>query len=121
MKIILLYIGLLSCATHACDICIMLSQAEQAAIKTALENAKGEKQANKQNSVRLDGIIYSDKDSWTIWINGSPIKSGESFDDLRILNVTPDSVEIIWSPNPDQHHQICLKPNETFQTAKELS
>lgn len=118
MKIFGIFIALVSCTTNASDICLMLSQAEQTAIKGALENAQEEKQPHKPNILRLDGIIYTDQDSWTIWLNGRPIKSGESFDDLRILKVTADSVEIIWSPKPDQHHQIRLKPNEVFKTTK---
>lgn len=107
---------LICCATHASDICLMLSPAEEAALMWAQDQARKGKQIKNPNNLRLDGIIYSHQTSWTIWLNGRSIKAGESVDALRILKVTPESVEVIWSPKPDQHHQICLKPNEVFQS-----
>ncbi|MCE3230551.1 MAG: hypothetical protein K0R76_977 [Alphaproteobacteria bacterium] len=103
-------------ATCASDLCLMLSPAEEAALAHAEDHArKNGGRAKNPGTLRLDGIIYSHEKSWTIWLNGRSIKAGEPTDMLRILNVTPSYVEIVWNPKPDQRHQICLKPNEVFQ------
>jgi hypothetical protein len=95
----------------------MLSPQEEVAITRA------QKQAGKQSgytksptSLRLDGIIYSHPKAWAIWLNGRSIKAGESVESIRILKVTPQSVDLVWSPKPDQHHRICLKLNDVFQS-----
>ena len=113
---------LVCCVAHASDLCLMLSKAEEAALIQAQEKArKGNRgQAKSPETLRLDGIIYSHQKSWTIWLNGRSIKPGQVVDALRIVNVTPESVEVIWSPKPNQHHQVCLKPNEVFQTSSAL-
>lgn len=102
-------------AAQASEMSLMLSPTEEAALTQAQEQARTGKEAKNPNRLRLNGIIYSHPTSWTIWINSRPIKTGEMIEALQILKVTPDSVEMIWSPKPDQHHQICLKPNEVFQ------
>ncbi len=106
---------------NASDLCIMLSPAEEAALMRAQEQArKSGGQAKNPHALRLDGIIYTHQKSWTIWLNGRSIKAGEFVDAFRILNVTPESVEVIWIPKADQRHQLCLKPNEVFQTTNTL-
>ena len=108
---------LMMCSTvQASDLCLMLSPVEEAAISRAQEKAQGigSGQTQKQISMRLDGIIYTHEKSWTIWINGRAIKSGQKVEGLRILKVTPDFIEAIWSPKPDEHYEIFLKPNEVF-------
>ncbi len=106
--------------TYASDVTLMLSPTEEAALTRAQDQARTNKDTKNSNMLRLNGIIYTHPTSWTIWINGRPIKAGEAVETLQILKVTPDSVEVIWSPKPDQHHQICLKPNEVFQSTKAL-
>jgi len=111
---------LVSATIHASDISLMLSPAEEAALTRAQAQARTNTDAKNSTMLRLNGIIYTHPTSWTIWINGRPIKAGEAIDTLQILKVTPDSVELIWSPKPGQHHQICLKPNEVFQNTNTL-
>lgn len=101
---------------QASDMSLMLSPTEESALTHAQELAQTSKKNKNSNTLHLNGIIYTHQTSWTIWINGRPIKAGEVVETLQILKVTPDSVELIWSPQPDQHHQICLKPNEVFQS-----
>ncbi|MBX9804626.1 MAG: hypothetical protein K2Y18_02605 [Alphaproteobacteria bacterium] len=108
---------LMICSAQASDLCLMLSSTEEEAIKTALEQAQNRGQIKGATQVRLDGIIYTNPTSWTIWLNGRVLKAGETSSIFRILKVTPNSVELIWSPKPDQHHQVCLKINEAFQIA----
>lgn len=114
LKIPLCFLG---AVIQASEISLMLSPAEEAALTQAQDQAR----AKNANTLRLNGIIYTDPTSWTIWINGRPIKAGETVETLRILKVTPDSVDMIWSPTPDQHHQISLKPNEEFQDTNSRS
>lgn len=113
---------LVCCTSHATDLCLMLSTAEEAALHRAQEIAHkiGEKNTQSPIRLRLDGIIYSHQKSWTIWLNGHSIKPGQRVDALRILKVTPESVEMIWCPKPGEQHQICLRPNEMFQTSNAL-
>ena len=106
---------------NASDLCVMLSPTEEAALIRAQEQGrKRGGQAKNLRTLRLDGIIYTHQKSWTIWLNGRSIKAGEFVDAFRILNVTPESVEVIWIPKADQRHQLCLKPNEVFQTTNTL-
>jgi hypothetical protein len=104
---------------EASDLCLMLSAEEETMLADAEGQArKGKVQGKDSHALRLDGIIYSHPKSWTIWINGRPIKSGDSIDTLRILNVTPESVEGIWTPNTGQSHPFSLKPHEVFEGSK---
>lgn len=109
-------LGFLGTAIQASDMSLMLSPTEEAALTQAQDQAR----TGNPNCLRLNGIIYSHPTSWTIWINGRPIKAGETAEGFHILKVTPDAVEMIWSPKPDQHHQICLKPNEVFDGTTDL-
>ena len=108
LKIPLCFLG---AAIQASEISLMLSPTEEA----ALTQAQDQNRTKNANTLRLNGIIYTGPTSWTIWLNGRPIKAGEAVETLRILKVTPDSVDMIWNPTLDQQHQICLKPNEEFQ------
>lgn len=109
---------LASSSIEASDLCLMLSPQEEAAI-TRAQKQTGNRSgyAKSPTSLRLDGIIYSHPKSWAIWLNGRSIKAGESVESIRILKVTPESIDIIWSPKPDQHHRIFLKLNGVFQIA----
>lgn len=113
---------LMACVVNASDLCIMLSSTEQEALTRAQEQAQMGERGHGTNPVnlRLDGIIYTDQKSWTIWLNGRSIKSGQRIDALRIVKVTPESVELIWCPKPGEHHQISLRPNEVFQTSNAI-
>lgn len=105
----------------ASDLCMMLSPAEEAALIRAQEQSrKSGGQAQNPHTLRLDGIIYTHQKSWTVWLNGRSIKAGEFVDAFHILNVTPEFIEVIWIPKPEQRHQLCLKPNEVFQTTNTL-
>ena len=110
------------CACNGSDLCLMLSASEEAALMRAQEQARKGNSGLPINSIklRLDGIIYTNQKSWTIWLNGRSIKPGQKVDALRILSVTPESVELIWCPRPGETHQICLRPNEVFQTSNTL-
>lgn len=96
---------------QASNMSLMLSPTEEAALTKAQDQAR----TGNPHCLRLNGIVYSHPTSWTIWINGHPIKAGEVVEGFHILKVTPDAVEMIWSPKPDQHHQIYLKLNEVFE------
>lgn len=104
-------------AAYASGLSLMLTPDEESALVQAEERSKKGAGESGQipHALRLDGIIYSHPESWTIWLNGRPIKAGESIDSLHILSVTPESVEIVWCPKPGQRHEILLRPNDTFQ------
>lgn len=110
---------LMACIVNASDLCIMLSSTEEAALIRAQEQAKmGERgQGANPINLRLDGIIYTDQNSWTIWLNGRTIKPGQKIDALRIVKVTPESVELMWYPKRGEHHQISLRLNEAYQSS----
>jgi len=110
---------LICCAAIASDLSLMLTPEEESALTQAEEKASKNADAIKQapHALRLDGIIYNHSKSWTIWLNGRPIKAGESINRLHILNVTPESVEIVWCPKPDQRYRILLRPCDIFQGA----
>jgi hypothetical protein len=103
----------------ASDLSIMLSPAERSALVRAQDQAKLILKGKECSisSLRLDGIVYSHQKSWIIWINGRAIKPGQKIQSIRILKVTPDFVEIVWSPKVEEHYQICLKLNEVFETS----
>jgi hypothetical protein len=118
----LLTLWFMCCASNSSDLCLMLSTAEESALLRAQEQARKSHNELPKNPIklRLDGIIYSNHKSWTIWLNGRSIKPGQKVDALRILAVTPESVQLIWCPKPGETHQICLRPNEIFQTSNTL-
>jgi hypothetical protein len=96
---------------------ILFSPEENAAIARALDTHKKSKISYK---LCLNGIIYTNQKSWTIWLNGQLIKTGQSLETLRLLKVrivkvTPESVEVLWTPKPNHSHHVCLKLNETVQ------
>lgn len=102
-------------SAYGSGISLMLSPSEEAALMRAQDKARKGNEAKSPTSLRLNGIIYYEEKSWIIWLNGLAIKPGEGGDTIRILKVTPEGVEVIWTPEPDQHYQVCLKPNEVFQ------
>ena len=117
MKILLprTFFGILFCKTvWSADICLMLTPSERIAVSQAQAQAHKQTEAHNSRRLCLNGIIYTNEGSWTIWINGRSIKPGEYVDGIRILNVTPDSVEIVWKPKPQQQHQIILRPGQIF-------
>ncbi len=109
------FLGILFCgAAWSSDICLMLNPSEKIAVSQAHAQAHRQAEAHNSNMLCLNGIIYTDESSWTIWINGRSIKPGEYVDGIRILTVSPDSVEIVWTPKLRQQHQIVLRPNQIF-------
>ena len=110
-------------ATYGSDISLMLSPAEEGALIRAQEQSqiKGDNLVKSSEKLRLDGIIYSHQNSWTIWLNGRSIKQGQKIDDLRIVTVTPDTVDLVWCPKSGESHKISLRPNEVFQLSSSLS
>lgn len=110
-------------ATYGSDICLMLSPAEEGALTRAQEQShlRGEKALKNSEKLRLDGIIFSHQNSWTIWLNGRSIKQGQKIDSLRIVAVTPEVVDLVWYPKPGETHQISLRPNEVFQASFPIS
>lgn len=95
----------------------MLSPQEEADILRAQKQGdKGGKYTKNPTSLRLDGIIYSHSKAWAIWLNGRSIRAGETSESIHILKVTPESVDMIWTPKPEQRHQIHLKLNSSFQS-----
>ena len=108
--------------SYASDFNMMLTSAEEAALKRAQEQAQKatSSQSKGPEKLRLDGIVYINQKSWTIWLNGRSIKPGQRIEALRILRVTPESVELIWCPSPDERHQLFLTPNEVFQLSSTL-
>jgi hypothetical protein len=114
LKVIILTFLFNTC--YALDGSLMLSSTEEDALTQAQQQAKisTKGQEIKHTSLRLDGIIYSHQKSWTIWLNGRPIKAGQKIDKLQIKKVTPDTVELIWSPSSDHSYSVCLKTNEVF-------
>lgn len=109
-----------SFATYGSDISLMLSPAEEGALTRAQEQShkKGDKDVKNSEKLRLDGIIFSHQNSWTIWLNGRSIKQGQKIDTLRIVMVTPDTVDLVWCPKPGgESYEISLKPNEVFQAS----
>ena len=100
---------------HASDICLLLDALEEKALLQAQQTNQRAYNARKPASLRLNGIIFRDESSWMIWLNGRPLKSGETIENIRILVVKPESVELIWNPCPGQSHHITLRPNEEFK------
>lgn len=65
----------------------------------------------------LNSVLFDTPDMWTIWVNGTRIRKGQSFigiEELQVLDVRHDQVELLWhstklnlqSPN----WQSVLKP-----------
>lgn len=103
---------------YATDFSLMLSAVEEDALNIAQKRAQSaiNKQVTDPTSLRLDGIVYNHQKSWTIWINGELIRPGLKYNTIRIIKVTSEMVELIWNPSPEVSHQVCLRPNEVFQT-----
>jgi hypothetical protein len=100
----------------------MLSPVEENALLRAQKQGGNEKTAHAQRNelLRLDGIIYNHQTSWTIWLNGRSVKPGQKLENLRIVKVTPYTVDLIWNPNPGTYHQVCLKPSESYHKSKDV-
>lgn len=107
---------------YASELSIMLSPVEEDALLRAQKQAGNNKKGYVQRDelLRLDGIIYNHQTSWTIWLNGRSIKPGQKVENLRIIKVTPYKVDLIWNPSPGAFHQVCLKPSESYHQSKEV-
>ena len=65
--------------------------------------------------LRLDALMYSAPDEWTFWLQGEKWTPQTTRDDIRVLDVTPTSIRILWKENAESAPQeITLKPDETY-------
>jgi hypothetical protein len=105
--------------TRAADICLLLSPFEEAAIRQALDKRNLPKKHLPPSSLRLNGIIFNNETFWTIWLNDQAISYGENVKDFRIIRVTDQNVELLWTVDDETHHQIILRAGETFIPARQ--
>lgn len=67
--------------------------------------------------IHLGAIIYYDRNDWTLWLQHKRWTPQTHEDDLKILDVTPASVELLWRDDNGDEREITLRPDQTYQIA----
>ena len=97
--------------TRAMD-SIMFTQAE-------VNMLKGQRQAEKLSKYRktgcliCNGIMYVDKDNWTLWLNNKMISSRLRRPDIQIHKVSADMVSLTWMYK-GKEHAVLLRPQQGY-------
>lgn len=91
---------------------LMLSDAEEKIISAALAH---DKHINDDATTcyYLGGIVYSTASNWTLWLNDKTYTNESDIPDLKILNVSKDSVNI-KSKTTKGKHGVSVKTDQTF-------
>ncbi|MDP3371360.1 MAG: hypothetical protein Q8S21_00470 [Candidatus Paracaedibacteraceae bacterium] len=91
---------------------LMLSDAEEKIISDALAH---DKRINDDATTcfYLGGIVFSTPANWTLWLNDKAYTNESDISDIKILNVSKDSVNIKSKVAKNKHGAL-IKTNQTF-------
>lgn len=79
-----------------------------------------ELEERKKHCLICEGIMYIAPHKWTVWINGHPFSERLSHPQIKIQEVAPQHVKLIWW-HQNKKHAITLKPNEMYDPAAKKS
>jgi hypothetical protein len=86
---------------------------------TEVSMIKGQRAAEKLSQYRktgcliCNGIMYVDKDNWTVWLNNKMISSRLRRPDIQIIKVSADMVSLTWRYK-GQEHAVLLRPQQGY-------
>lgn len=64
--------------------------------------------ALKNGEWRLDGIIYNDRNDWTVWLNGQQFTPQQLPMGIRIITVCSESVQVCLDEEGSPIKTLCL-------------
>jgi hypothetical protein len=62
----------------------------------------------------LSTILYAGPNDWTIWINGAPVSANQGFKSFQVVEITPNSVDLLVPLSAQGMRPVHLQPNQTF-------
>jgi len=68
----------------------------------------------KPDEIRLGAVFYYAPGDWTLWLQGEKWTPDTSRGNLRVLDVTADSVRIAVKGPDGTETDIALKPNQAY-------
>ena len=120
MRVGLIGVCLLSPLWAAKPFSLMLSQAEQEALKHATQTKKATKKATplsgdtrvNEHMLYLSTIMYFDANRWTIWLNDSAIHKNDPLPwPLKLCEVSPHTICIELASSPTT--KLTLRPHQS--------
>ena len=71
-----------------------------------------------RDAVTLGAVLYYGPNNWTVWLRGEKWTPETDRPNLRILDVTPDSVRLSLTPHEGAKPQtIMLRPYQTYNVS----
>jgi hypothetical protein len=68
--------------------------------------------------IHLGAVLYYGPDDWSVWLQGTRWTPGTEHPGLRIIGVSPNRVEMLWTPAAGAPERpVTLRPYQTYQTA----
>jgi hypothetical protein len=86
---------------------------------TEVTMIKGQRQAEKLSQYRkagcliCNGIMFVDKDNWTVWLNNKMITSRLRRPDIQIHKISADMVSLSWRYK-GKDHAVLLRPQQGY-------
>lgn len=120
MRLGLISVFFLSPLWAAKPFSLMLSQAEQEALKHATQNKKVTKKATtltsdthiNEHMLYLSTIMHFDANRWTIWLNDSAIHKNDPLQwPFKLCEVTPHAICIELASSPTT--KLTLRPHQS--------
>ncbi|NTU76613.1 MAG: hypothetical protein HGA90_02180 [Alphaproteobacteria bacterium] len=82
-------------------------------IEDEVDKAAPQRPALGGETLRLDAILYTSPESWTVWLQGERWTPATTRPSLRIVSVSPREVEIELTPLLEEEPQrTVLQPNQ---------
>ncbi len=75
---------------------------------------EGNLAAVESASLYLSTILFYGPTSWTIWLNGVPVNSGQELKQFEITDIGPNYVELLVPLSAQGMRPVRLSPNQTF-------
>ena len=73
--------------------------------------------APQREDFQLDAIMFLGRDRWTFWLNGEAVTPESLPQGVAVLEVTPNRVQIAWTPDPTKPAattSFTLEPGQTY-------
>ena len=77
-------------------------------------SGKKDSAAIETANLYLSTILYTNRNDWTVWINGVPIGPSQDFQSFQITSITPSYVELLVPLSAQGMRPVKLGPNQTF-------
>ncbi len=86
----------------------------QSRIASGDRNGKKDDNAIESANLYLSTILDTNRNDWTVWINGVAIGPSQDFQSFQITSIGPSYVELLVPLSAQGMRPVKLGPNQTF-------